>query len=325
MHESQAHESRQPAPEATFRHSVQTEQQLGLTLSDRERKAILSACEVSGLDMDSYYSWYQSKASISSQLADLCRPSLLEAVHSIDRSDYSSIDGKLPADRGVVIALPHHGHYILSAVRLMEHIRHRRDIYIFYGDPKNHSGNELFDDLYHRLFNHAGCRASIIHSNARGIGIALRALKNRAAVIMMPDVHRFREETYCIPFLGRPLDIMLGTAAMARKTGSCILPAISVVDRDLRATITFGDAIEPIQTRASLPSEVADYWTMAEVYRFLERAMGPQAIYWQYIRQHFMKSSKFPMFHPETIDEAWHMFSNDPRTKPHTRYTACLD
>lgn len=56
MHESQAHESRQPAPEATFRHSVQTEQQLGLTLSDRERKAILSACEVSGLDMDSYYS-----------------------------------------------------------------------------------------------------------------------------------------------------------------------------------------------------------------------------------------------------------------------------
>ena len=99
MHESQAHESRQPAPEATFRHSVQTEQQLGLTLSDRERKAILSACEVSGLDMDSYYSWYQSKASISSQLADLCRPSLLEAVHCIDRSDYSSIDGKLPADR----------------------------------------------------------------------------------------------------------------------------------------------------------------------------------------------------------------------------------
>lgn len=76
--------------------------------------------------MDSYYSWYQSKASISSQLADLCRPSLLEAVHCIDRSDYSSIDGKLPADRGVVIALPHHGHYILSAVRLMEHIRHLR-------------------------------------------------------------------------------------------------------------------------------------------------------------------------------------------------------
>lgn len=61
MHESQAHESRQPAPEATFRHSVQTEQQLGLTLSDRERKAILSACEVSGLDMDSYYAGINRK------------------------------------------------------------------------------------------------------------------------------------------------------------------------------------------------------------------------------------------------------------------------
>lgn len=325
MHDTEACEIHRSAAEATFWHSIQTEQQLGLVLSDEERSAIRSACEVSGLGLDSYYRWYQSKASIRSQLAHLDRASLLEAVHGIDRSDYSSIDEKLPKGRGAVIALPHHGHYIVSAVRLMEHIRHLRDIYILYGDPKNHAGNDLFDDLYRRLFAHAGSRAGIIHSNAGGIATALRALKKGAVVIMMPDVHRIREETYCIPFIGRPLDIMLGTAAMARRTGSCILPIVSVVDRELRGCAAIGDPVEPTQTRASLPSEAADYWTTAQFYRFLESSMQPQIIYWQYIRQHFMKNSRFPTFHPNTIDDAWNMFLKDPRTQPDTRYTACLD
>ncbi len=325
MHDREACEIQRCAPEANFRQSIQTAQQLGLVLSDGERSAIRSACEFSGLALDSYYRWYQSKASIRSQLANLDRASLLEAVNGIDQSDYSLINEKIPTERGVVIALPHHGHYILSAVRLMEHLRHLRDIYIFYGDPKSHAGNDLFDDLYRRLFAHAGSRAGIIHSNAGGIATALRALKKGAVVIMMPDVHRFREETYCIPFLGRPLDIMLGTAAMARRTGSCILPVVSVVDCELRASAAMDDRVEPTQTRTSLPPEAADYWTTVKIYRFLERSMGPQIIYWQYVRQHFMKTSSFPKLHPNTIDDAWNMFSTDPRTQPDARYTACLD
>lgn len=325
MRNSQACEIGQYAPMATVRHDVQTEQQLGLHLSDRERVAIQSACQMSGLDLHSYYGWYQQKSTISSQLAQLDRHSLLKAIRCIDRSDYSSINERLPNDRGVVIALPHHGHYILSAVHLLESIRHLRDVYIVYGDPTSHSGNELFDDLYRRLFDHVGCRAGIVHSNAKGIATALRALKNGAAVIMMPDVHRRREEAFCIPFLGRRLDVMLGTAAMARRTGSCILPVVSLVDHELRANAVLGDLINPSDTSMPIPPDVSDYWNTLEIFRFLEREMGPQIIYWQYIRQHLLQSSRFPLFHPDTVDEAWDMFSKDQRTHPRPIFTACLD
>ncbi|MBF9137469.1 hypothetical protein I5W36_07375 [Stenotrophomonas maltophilia] len=117
MRNSQACEINQYAPMATIRHDIQTEQQLGLHLSDSERVAIHSACRMSGLDLDSYYRWYRQKSTISSQLAQLDRHSLLEGIRCIDRSDYSSINARLPSDRGVVIALPHHGHYILSVNR----------------------------------------------------------------------------------------------------------------------------------------------------------------------------------------------------------------
>lgn len=325
MRSSQACEIDQYAPMATIGHDIQTEQQLGLHLSDSERAAIHSACRMSGLDLDSYYRWYQQKSTISTQLAQLDRHSLLEAIRCIDRSDYSSINERLPSDRGVVIALPHHGHYILSAIRLMESIRHHRDVLIFYGDPTNHSGNELFDDLYRRLFDRPGCRAGIVHSNAKGIATALRALKSGAAVIMMPDVHRLREEAFCIPFLGRRLDVMLGTAAMARRTGSCILPVVSLVDHDFQATAVLGDLINPSLTPAPVPSDVSDYWTTLEIFRFLEREMGPQIIYWQYIRQHLLQRSRFPHFHPDTVDAAWSTFSKDQRTHPRPMFTACLD
>jgi len=325
MHISEALEIRQHTPKNTFRHTIRVEQRLGLTLSDREREAIYSACQVSGFGLDTYYRWYRQKSAISSKLAHLDHHSILQAIHCIDRSDYSSINEKLPNDRGVVIALPHHGHYILAAVRLMEHIRHLRNVHILYGDPRDHAGNDLFDDLYRRLFDRAGCRAGIIHSNGRGIAKALRALKNGEAIIMMPDVHRHREETYCIPFLGRPLDIMLGTAAMARKTGSCILPVVSVVDAALQATTVFGDTVEPTLRRAAPSSDVSDYWTTLDIFQFFERAMGPQIIYWQYVRQHFLKKSEFPIFYPSTMDEAWHMFSKDHRSNPKPVLTAYLD
>lgn len=66
MRNSQACEIDQYAPMATIRHDIQTEQQLDLHLSDSERVAIHSACRMSGLDLDSYYRWYQQKSTISS-------------------------------------------------------------------------------------------------------------------------------------------------------------------------------------------------------------------------------------------------------------------
>lgn len=321
----QATEIRAHMSSAATGHNTQAGLELDEILSDRERTAIESACHMSGVEPDTYHRWYQQKNTISAQLAHLDRHALLQAIQDIDRSDYSLVDEKLPSNGGLVIALPHHGHYVFCAIQLMEHIRHLRDVHIFYGDPKSHTGNEMFDALYRRIFDHADCRAHIIHSNARGMATALRALRNGAVVLMMPDVHRHREESYCVPFLDRPLDVMLGTAAMARKTGSRIVPIVSRVDAELRSTAVIGESIEPFKSRALRPSDASDYWTTQDIFHFFESIMGPQIIYWQYMRQHFMRSSRFPFMHPDTFDETWRAFSSDHRTNPQPILTVCLD
>ena len=67
----------------------------------------------------------------------------------------------------------------------------------------------------------------MIHNTRAGLVKAIRGLQQGAVVIIMPDVYQDESETYQLPFCGRPLSVMLGTAALARKTGAGVLPMIA--------------------------------------------------------------------------------------------------
>lgn len=304
------------------------ERLLRLQIGAQDKKALETACKMSCAGFGDFYRWCLQKKHVATHVRHHSRSSLLGMVNLIDQTHFSGLDSLLAEPQGVILALPHHGHYIATAVQLMEHIAHTRDVYMLYGDPARHPGNEVFDRLDERLFAAPARRQYAIHSDRAGMSSALRALRAGAALIMMPDVYLRREDTFAVPFCGRPLDIMLGTAAIARRANSWILPIVSTVDHRLRARTVWGPLLDA-QPAAGDPigmlPDVVDYRTMLTMFSYFESVMEPQIIYWQHVRQHLSKHTPFPSLAVAEFLQTWELFQKDARAQVTTAHAIDLD
>ena len=290
---------------------------LQVGLDAREFEAVSQACARSGERFGAYYHWYLQKLLVARRVRNLDRDAMLAMVARMDRSDYAPLDAACAHDGGLVLAIPHHGHYILSIVALLEQLRHRREVFVFYGSPTTHAGNDVFDRLHECLYREPGSGTHVIHDDRAGLARALRGLHDGAAVIIMPDAYRNERETYALPFCGRPLNAMLGTAAMARKTRSAVLPVVSQpAATRLEFRSVFSACIEPPADAASgAPEDVvhADYRATAAMFRDFERTMGDSILHWQHARTHYARRAAFPELDPEALQRVAELFFDDPR------------
>lgn len=281
---------------------------LDLRLTTADHATLYTICEEGSAHVGDYYRLYAEKKLIASTLRRCDRPSLLSLARSIDQTDYSQFTATLQGGQGLVIALPHYGHYIVTAINVMEHIRDQRDVYMLYGDPKHHPGNELFDALSRILFVGQHCRARILHADARGLATALRALRTGAILITMPDVCPDEQHAYVIPFLRRQLEIPLGTASLARRSGAALIPAISHCEGPLRIRALFGDHIqvaEHQQSEDQILSQASDYEATLKMFGFFEGVMKRSPLHWQYVITHYGLDSPFPETTPSEVDTTW--------------------
>ncbi len=100
-------------------------------------------------------------------------------------------------------------------------------------------------------------------------------------MIILPDVYKHEHETFLVPFCGRPLNVMLGTAALARKTGTLILPRVSQpAARGFGFTSAFGGVLDERPTSGD-DTLHANYRVTAQVFRQLERVMDSEIVYCQ--------------------------------------------
>lgn len=266
------------------------ENYLETPLTDRDEAALRVACERSNIRFGRFYHWYLQKKVISNIWRTISRDSVLRMTQSLDRSDYIALDSALTERRGLLLALPHHGLYINTIVSVVERVRRSRDIYIFYGDPETHSGNEVFDLLCKRIWtNDSQSGVHIIYDNRGGMVKAIRALKEGSAVIIMPDVFKNELDTFQISFCGRAMNIMLGTAVLARKTKSAILP---IVCRPVGYGMSFSTDIgpyilpvHPFESEGEGDVDLLNYRTMLKVFRYYETVMDRCIMYWQFARQ----------------------------------------
>lgn len=304
---------------------------LGVSLSTEEFSAVQDACNRSGFRFGAFYHWYLQKKLMADHVRKLDRSAMLNAVQQLDHSDYTQLYASNSTSRGLLVAIPHHGHYIFSIVGLMEKLRSTREVLVFYGSPKTHVGNELFDELHACLFGGPDSNARVIHDTRSGMAQAMRGLQQGAAVIIMPDVYARERDTYLIPFCDRPLNVMLGTAVLARKTNSTILP---VVSHPSPTKLCFKTAFGPILDRTDMVNAVTkngdgvlheDYRTTVQMFRFLEESMRHEIIYWQYCRSHYTRRSPFPTMNKESLDAVIEHFFNDPRVNVDTRSPIRLD
>lgn len=266
------------------------ERYLETPLSEQDQRALQVACARSGCRFGKFYHWYLQKKVISKIWRTISREGVLRMTSSLDRSDYAALDEALASPNGLLLALPHHGLYINTIVSLVERVRQHRDIHIFYGDPATHPGNDVFDGLCRRIWlDDPQSGVSILYDNRQGLARALRSLQQGAAVIIMPDVFKDELETLQIPFCGRAMNIMMGTAVLARKTGATILPLVCRPQgKGMGFRTEIGPQIaccEPFEGEGVVETGLLNYRTMLKVFRFYESIMDKEIVYWQFSRQ----------------------------------------
>lgn len=300
------------------------EKLIQVPLTDPDFYAIKIACDRSHVRFGAFYHWYLQKLVISRHVRRLKKQSTLKMVTQVDRTDYAPVDVLRDDPRGLIIATPHHGHYILSIVALVEHLRKSREVLVFYGAPQTHAGNELFDHLYVQLWGDPTSKVRILHDNRAGMIGALKGLQNGAVVVIMPDVYKNEHDTFLIPFCGRPLNVMLGTAALARKTRSAIMPMVSLPShRGLGFNSVFGNIVEfrleseDAAEDESEPRDIinSDYRIMVQIFREFEKVMDGSIVYWQFVRAHYMREAIFPELSPDSLKVVADLFFTDPRIK----------
>lgn len=292
------------------------EKWLKIPLSEADERFVREACAMSGgKRLGAFYYWYLLKLLVARAVRGIDRQRALSLISACDRTDYGGLRSVLESDNGVLIAIPHHAHYIFTMIALAERIRVHRLVYVFYGQPGTHRGNELFDHLHQRIWGNEA-RVEVIHDNRQGMAKAIKGLKNGAVVIIMPDVFQNESDTLVVRFCGRALNVMMGTATLARKTGAWILPAVSTRHgRGLSFMTRFGKRIDYQSLSAqskSTASRIADYGVTHMLFKQFEDFMSTELLYWQNVRQYLAQAGHFQASTPEQLMALAELLAADP-------------
>ena len=260
-------------------------------LSEDDVALVRAACRQSdGKRMGAFYHWYLQKMLVANAVRGSDRHRLLTLMERADHTDYRAVAPLLDSARGVLAVVPHHAHYILSIVMMAERYREKRLVLLFYGRPEENPGNEVFDRLSQWFWGPCS-NVGFVHDTPKGLAKAIRALRSGALVFIMPDALRSEDHALAIPFCGRPLSVMLGTPALARKTDAAVLPMISTPHGYGLAFKTRFDCVVPVSNDAILVADdvqrrVADYGVMRRIFAFYEQSISVQMLYWQNARRH---------------------------------------
>lgn len=261
---------------------------LGRELTIPQVNAIAQACHAGGRRFGAYYHWKFRQIAQVATMRTLDRDEAIALVRSNDHSEYGPLDDAMADPRGLLIAIPHHGHYLQGIIAMCERLQVERDVFVFYESPEAHETNAIFDVIHERVFGSAASKVSILHNNRVGLVRALKELRKGNVVFILPDVFKHVEDTYRVPFCGMQRDFMLGSAVIARRSNARILPVVAQPTQDLFGFANqFGTQIEAGQTDGSPEGDLhADYRATLGMFRTLEPLMEDSLFYWQYAYSH---------------------------------------
>jgi hypothetical protein len=116
------------------------------------------------------------------------------------------------------------------------------------------------------------------------------------------------------------MNVMLGTATLARRTGATILPA---VPQALGAGMAFATRFAPpIVARGpevrpgSMAERLVDYATTRRLFSRFESFMAPELIRWQNVRQHMSRAPGFPQVDRRAMDRVAGLLGSSPMLQP---------
>lgn len=294
---------------------------LELALTDEDVAAIRASGGDAPARLGMYYHWYLQKALVA-RFARTASPGAMQRLLArLDRSDYTSLIRQLEPANGLLICIPHHGHYAVTMLGLIQRLRDRETL-VFYASPTRRSGNAVFDALHRRMFDGIPS-VRVVHDTAKGMAEVLRGLRRGAVVLLMPDAVQATASPFFVTFAGRQLPVMLGPAVLARKTDATVLVAVSRVES---SGTTFRTQFSvPRRRGAGDDTLVGDYRFVAALFRDIESLISGQFLYWQHVRAHFSHAVTLPVVDPAEIRLLFRPFLRDPRIRSVVRPAISLD
>lgn len=284
-------------------------------ISDDEMPLIREACRRSGVTLGEFYHWYLQKRVAANSMQYRTREKAIALSNALDGTNYDTFSKALSSNKGLLITVPHHAHYILSIMTMAEMAVKNRSVMLFIGEPDRNPGNDIFDTVCDLYYGGTNINITTVHNTRKGLTKVMRGLKEGAVVFIMPDAFQDESSTLTIPFCGSSINIMMGAAILARKTGSQILPAIST---KCGKGLGFRTEFAPLMSYTAMPDDdelqtkIRDYAVMRQIFCFYEIEMEQNIVYWQQARRHLSQKGTFKEFDPEELSNIADLLVNDP-------------
>lgn len=195
----------------------------------------------------------------------------------VDVAGQEHLDAVKASDAPVVFVTPHYGSFPLACLKLIQEIGQIKTINAFYNPPSKNRTSEGFEELFQRL----GYGFKALFNDDTAVLKALRVLRRGEVLTMMPDVFDVSGHVLYVPFFGRLVPAMAGTALFALKSRATVIVCYSCPGDGLRNTLKLSRPIE-FERTGKLDTDIA-VLTRA-IFRDMEAQIREQPEHWIYLQ-----------------------------------------
>lgn len=176
----------------------------------------------------------------------------------------------------VVFVTPHYGSFPLGCLKLIQEIGRQKTVNAFYNPPSTSRSSEGFEELFQGL----GYGFNALFNDNKAVLKALRVLKRGEALTMMPDVFDISGHVLYVPFFGKLVPAMAGTALFALKSQATVIVGYSCPGAGLNSTLKLGRPLE-IERSGQLEVDIANL--TAAIFRDMEAQIRQMPEHWIYL------------------------------------------
>lgn len=214
---------------------------------------------------------------LKAHLSTLAPPQLERFLQRHVRIDDPALLARLRDDgKPVIFVTPHYGSFQLGCLKLIQEIGHHKTVNTFYNPPSVNSSSAGFEQLFQRL----GYGFHALFNDDSAVLKALRVLRRGEALTMMPDVFDISGHALYVPFFGRLVPAMAGTALFALKSNATVVVGYSCPEGGLDSTVRLGQPLT-ITRSGDLDADIATL--TAAILHDIEQQIRRAPEHWMYL------------------------------------------
>ncbi len=200
--------------------------------------------------------------------------SFLQQHVQIEGQEY--LDALKNDSKPVIFVTPHYGSFQLGCLKLIQELGKQKTVNAFYNPPSKNRSSEGFEELFKIL----GYGFHALFNDETAVLKALRVLKRGEALTMMPDVFDISGHALYVPFFGKLVPAMAGTAMFALKSNATVIVGYSCPQDGLDTCLKLGRPLE-INRTGNLEEDIATL-TKA-IFRDIEAQIRSKPEHWVYL------------------------------------------